>query len=54
VTSRYEHGNITPSIEAVAKIVDALEFSIDYLIGKTKMALNGDIMRTMEETILIQ
>jgi transcriptional regulator with XRE-family HTH domain len=36
VIDRYER-DITPSIEGVAKIADALEVSVDYLIGKTKM-----------------
>lgn len=35
VIGRYERGDITPSIEAVAKIADTLEVSFDYLIGTT-------------------
>jgi transcriptional regulator with XRE-family HTH domain len=49
VIGRYERGDITPSIEAVAKIADALEVSVDYLIGKTKMVLDADTMRRMED-----
>lgn len=46
VIGRYERGDITPSIDVVSKIADALEVSVDYLIGKSKLqldkqALNG-------------
>ncbi len=34
VIGRYERGNISPSIEAVAMVADALEVSVNYLIGK--------------------
>jgi transcriptional regulator with XRE-family HTH domain len=49
VIGRYERGDITPSIEVVAKIADALEVSVDYLIGKTKMELDKDTMRRFED-----
>jgi transcriptional regulator with XRE-family HTH domain len=49
VIGRYERGDISPSIEAVAKIADALEVSVDYLIGKTKMELDKDAMRRFED-----
>ncbi|HSC54266.1 MAG TPA: helix-turn-helix transcriptional regulator [Phnomibacter sp.] len=41
VIGRYEQGDISPSIEVVAKIVDALEVSVGYLIGKTQMQLDN-------------
>jgi transcriptional regulator with XRE-family HTH domain len=49
VIGRYERGDISPSIEAVAKIADALEVSVDYLIGKTKMELDKSAMRRFED-----
>ncbi len=49
VIGRYERGDISPSIEAVAKIADALEVSVDYLIGKTKMELDKNTMRRIED-----
>ena len=49
VIGRYERGDISPSIEAVAKIADALEVSVDYLIGKTKMEIDKDTMRRFED-----
>jgi len=33
----------------VAKIADALEVSVDYLIGKTKMELDKNTMRRFED-----
>lgn len=47
VVGRYERGDISPSIEVVAKIADALEVSIDYLIGKTKMELDTEALRRL-------
>lgn len=49
VVGRYERGDISPSIEVVAKIADALEVSIDYLIGKTKTELDADALRRLED-----
>lgn len=49
VIGRYERGDISPSIEVVSKIADALEVSMDYLIGKTKMELDADTMRRFED-----
>jgi transcriptional regulator with XRE-family HTH domain len=49
VIGRYERGDISPSIEVVSKIADALEVSVDYLIGKTKMALDADALRRLED-----
>jgi transcriptional regulator with XRE-family HTH domain len=49
VVGRYERGDISPSIEVVSKIADALEVSVDYLIGKTKMELDADTMRRLED-----
>lgn len=49
VIGRYERGDISPSIEAVAKIADALEVSVDYLIGKTKMTLDKNTMQRLED-----
>ena len=49
VIGRYERGDISPSIEAVTKIADALEVSVDYLICKTKMELDKSTMRRFED-----
>lgn len=49
VIERYECGDISPSIEVVSKISDALEVSIDYLIGKTKMELDKQTLKRLED-----
>lgn len=49
VIGRYERGDITPSIEVVSKIADALEVSVDYLIGKTKMQLDKPTLKRLED-----
>jgi len=48
VIGRYERGDITPSIDVVAKIAEALEVSIDYLIGKTKLQLDKEAIQRLE------
>lgn len=49
VIGRYERGDITPSIDVVSKISDALEVSIDYLIGKTRMELDKQALKRLED-----
>lgn len=48
VVGRYERGDITPSIEVVAKMADALKVSVDYLIGKTSFLFDQDILERIE------
>ncbi|MFW5804745.1 MAG: helix-turn-helix domain-containing protein [bacterium] len=48
VVGRYERGDITPSIDVVAKIAEALEVSIDYLIGKTKIQIDREAINRLE------
>lgn len=49
VIGRYERGDISPSIDVVSKISEALEVSIDYLVGKTKIKLDIKIIQRIEE-----
>jgi transcriptional regulator with XRE-family HTH domain len=49
VIGRYERGDIKPSIEVVQKIADALEVSIDYLVGKTNMMLDKQTLDRLED-----
>lgn len=48
VIGRYERGDIKPSIEVVQKIADALEVSIDYLVGKTSILLDKQTLERIE------
>ncbi len=46
---RYERGDIKPSVDVVAKLADALEVSVDYLIGKTSLVIDKNTMERIEE-----
>ena len=47
VIGRYERSEIKPSIEVVVKIADALEVTVDYLIGKTELQLDKDAVQRL-------
>ncbi|MBL4560327.1 MAG: helix-turn-helix transcriptional regulator [Labilibaculum sp.] len=49
VIGRYERGDIKPSIDVIAKIADALEVSVDYLIGKTNLILDKETLHRIED-----
>ena len=42
------YGDISPSIDVVRKIANALDVSIDYLIGKTSMELDTKTLQRLE------
>jgi hypothetical protein len=45
----YQRGDIKPSIEVVTKIAEALEVSIDYLVGKTKIIMDKETTERLED-----
>lgn len=45
VVGRYEREVITPSIEVIIKMADALEVSIDFLVGKTTVELDNKTVK---------
>ena len=45
----YERDIITPSIDVIIKIADALNVSIDFLVGKTSLELDTQTLGRMEE-----
>jgi transcriptional regulator with XRE-family HTH domain len=49
VIGRYERGDISPSVEVVSKIADALEVSVDYLLGKTNMEMDKQALKRLED-----
>ena len=49
VIGRYERGDIKPSVDVVAKIADALEVSVDYLLGKTSLLLDKEAIKRLED-----
>ena len=40
---------MTPGVDVIIKISDALSISIDYLIGKTTLLLDQDTLKRLEE-----
>lgn len=46
---RYERDEVKPSIDVIIRVADALDVSIDYLVGKTSFELNQDMLRRFQE-----
>jgi transcriptional regulator with XRE-family HTH domain len=46
---RYERDEVKPSIEVIIKIADALNVSIDYLVGKTTFKLDKELLKRIQE-----
>jgi transcriptional regulator with XRE-family HTH domain len=44
VIGRYERDEVKPSIEVAAAIADALEVSLDYLVGNTDLLLEKSVV----------
>ena len=55
MVSKYERGAATPSLEVAKKIADALEVSLDYLVG---VGLNANLdkknLKRLEELELLE
>lgn len=49
IIGRYERDEVKPSIEVIIKISDALEVSIDYMVGKTDLELDKDTLRRVQD-----
>lgn len=49
VVGRYERGDIKPSIDVVGKIADALEVSLDYLVGKSAVQLDKQMLKRFQD-----
>jgi transcriptional regulator with XRE-family HTH domain len=50
IIGRYEHEEITPSIDVAAKSADALNVTVDYLIGHSEnMVMDKNLVRRMED-----
>ena len=49
VIGRYERDVITPSIDVIVKVAEALEVSIDFLVGKSKMVLDKQAVKRLED-----
>ena len=44
IIGRYERNEITPSVEVAAKIAEALEVSLDYLVGSSSVIVKDKKM----------
>ena len=49
IVGRYERDIMSPSIEVIIKMADALEVSLDYLVGKTNLQLDKKTLDRLEE-----
>jgi transcriptional regulator with XRE-family HTH domain len=49
IIGRYERDEVKPSIEVVIRMADALEVSLDYLVGKTDMELDSSTLKRIRE-----
>ncbi len=51
IIGRYERGDMMPSVEIATKIADALEVSLDFLVGKSSLTVKDDSMLERLEDI---
>jgi len=51
VIGRYERGEAKPTIEVATKMADVFEVSVDYLVGKTDLLIDQNIL---DQLITIQ
>lgn len=49
IIGRYERDEVKPSIEVAIKIADALQVSLDYLVGKTSLEVDHNTLKRIEE-----
>ena len=49
IIGKYERDEVKPSIEVAAKIADALEVSLDFLVGKTSVELDSTTLKRMQD-----
>ena len=45
---RYERNEVKPTIEMATMIANALEVSLDYLVGKTNLELDNSMLKRVE------
>ncbi len=49
VIGRYERDEVKPSIEMATQIAEALEVSLDYLVGSTNLLLDKNLVRRIQD-----
>ena len=51
IVGRYERGDMMPSVEIATKVADALEVSLDFLVGKSSLTVKDESMLERLEDI---
>ena len=49
VIGRYERDEVKPSIEMATQIAEALNVSLDYLVGATDLLLDKNVIKKIQE-----
>ncbi len=49
IIGRYERNERTPSVEIARKMAEALNVSLDYLVGSTEVLLDTSIIKKIQE-----
>ena len=49
IIGRYERGVITPSIDVIIKMAEALDVSLDFLVGKISMEIDQSALKRLED-----
>jgi len=49
IIGKYERNEVKPSIEVAAKIADALEVSLDFLVGKSSVEVDSKTLKRLQD-----
>jgi transcriptional regulator with XRE-family HTH domain len=49
IIGKYERDEVKPSIEVASKIADALEVSVDFLLGKTTTEIDKKTLKRLQD-----
>ena len=53
IIGKYERDEVKPSIEVASKIADALEVSLDYLVGKITLEIDAKTLSRLQDIQLL-
>lgn len=49
IIGKYERDEVKPSIEVASKIADALEVSLNFLVGKTSVEIDSKTLKRLQD-----
>jgi transcriptional regulator with XRE-family HTH domain len=49
IIGKYERDEVKPSVEVASKIADALEVSLDFLVGKTNIEIDSKALKRLQD-----